>query len=122
MSVDKGLNLIGFEASGDLSQFRFVRVDSNGQVGHAGAGEAAHGVLQNDPGAAGQAATVATLNGGVSKVEAGGSFNAGDEVTSDGSGRAVAQTTGDAGNGIAVQGAGGSGDIVSVIIRAGETL
>lgn len=88
-----------YEAGADLteSQFRFVKWDGDSVV-RAEAGEAAAGVLLNDPNEDG-AARVGYF--GVLKVEAGDTVTAGAEVTSDADGKAVAATTGDIVLGIA---------------------
>lgn len=56
------------ESSGDLSsnQYHAVKYASDGQVELAGAGEAALGILQNDPDAEGEEAAVAVI--GISKA------------------------------------------------------
>lgn len=80
-------------AGADLSaqQFRAVKLNASGQVVVAGAGEAAIGILQNNPGA-GQAATVRVA--GISKARAGGTIAAGGDVASNASGALVAATAG----------------------------
>lgn len=118
-------------AAADLSakQYRAVKVDSNGKAAVAGAGEAAIGILQNDP-ISGQAATVATV-GARSKALAGGNITAGNYVAADANGAVVAATLGrvntsDAGGavdavigsniiGIALNG-GVANDIITVLI------
>lgn len=81
-------------ANADLSsnQFYFVLVNSSGKVAlcTGAAGEGFFGVLQEKPSAAGRAAAV--RYGGISKVVCGGTFNPGDYVTSDSSGKAVKYT------------------------------
>lgn len=82
------------EAGADLSakQYYFVKLNASGQVViYATAGEAAIGVLMNEPAASGRAAEVA-LPGSVVPVQAGGSFTAGDRITGDANGKAVALT------------------------------
>ncbi len=85
---------VSFPANADFSsagQYYFVTLLSTGKIALAAgaAGEAFVGVLQGDP-KANQAGGV--RYGGISKVHCGGSFNAGDAVTSDGSGKAVKYT------------------------------
>lgn len=84
----QGLDLT-FEASGDLStkQYYAVKLDSSGQVAVAGAGEAAIGVLQNTPAAAGRAATVRVS--GVSRMKAAGVIAPGANVAPNASGLAT---------------------------------
>lgn len=83
---------VSIEASGDLStkQYYAVKVDGNGQVAVAGAGEFAVGVLQNKPAAAGRAASVRTL--GITRMVAAGVIAPGAYVASDASGKATTAT------------------------------
>lgn len=85
-----------FEAATNLSakQFFAVKLDSNGQVAVAGAGEKAIGILQNKPDAQGKAATVRVS--GISRMYAGGVIAPGADVAADAAGEgktAVANTT-----------------------------
>lgn len=73
-------------------QYYFVKLDANGQIVVAGSGNYAIGVVQDKP-AAGQVGSVCGP-GDVTKVYCGGTFAAGDEVSSDSSGKAVAATSG----------------------------
>lgn len=117
-------------ANADFSsagQFYFVGINSSGKIVlcAGAAGEAFVGVLQNDP-KANEAASF--RYGGISKVVCGGSFNAGDYVTSDGSGKAVKYTkatvftgtpyvvSGSSVYGIALQ-AGANNQLAAVIIN-----
>lgn len=93
---DQGAIDLTFEASGDLStkQYFAVKLDSNGQIAVAGAGEKAIGILQNKPAAAGRAGTVRVF--GVSRMYAGGVIAPGANVAADAAGEgktAVANTT-----------------------------
>jgi hypothetical protein len=72
-------------------QFYAVKIDSNGKAALAGAGEAAIGIVQNNPGA-GQPASV--MVSGSSKAVAGGSITAGDVVAANADGKLVAATKG----------------------------
>ena len=67
-------------AAGDLStyQYKFVKLSADNTVTYAGAGEAAIGVLQNKPSAAGQAARVRVF--GVTRVVGGVTIAYGDKV------------------------------------------
>lgn len=78
-------------AAADLSakQFHFVKVDSNGKAAVAGLGEAAIGVLQNNPGD-GQAATIRIS--GKSKVVADAAITAGALLKSSADGQAATAT------------------------------
>jgi hypothetical protein len=100
-----------FIAGADLSaaQFRFVTAGATG-VTLTGAGEAADGVLLNDP--ANDAAATVVVFGRVI-VEAGGTITAGAEVTADADGKVVAATTGDIVLGKALE-AGVDGQLISV--------
>jgi hypothetical protein len=102
-----------FVAGADLSakQYFFVKGDSTaGQVVVCGDGEAAIGVLLNDP-TSGQAAAVAVS--GKVRVEAGDTVAAGARVASDASGNAISAATGDYVVGVAVRG-GADGEIIEV--------
>lgn len=118
MSQDLG-KVVTFEAGDDLSgsQFCFVTVASDGQVDPTGDGADADGVLQNNPAAAGRAATV-MVGVGKTKIKAGGSFSRGAMLASDSTGRAVAATvTGDYFLGKALEAATGPNQYVSILFR-----
>lgn len=120
MAYDEKLRSISVEASGDLSasQFRFMVVDSNGQLAAAGAGAATDGVLQDDPDAAGKAGELGVE--GVSKCEAGAAVAAGDLVASDASGKCVTASTGNVVAGRAMSAASADGEIISVLLKDGH--
>jgi hypothetical protein len=113
---EESLSCVTVEAGQDLSasQFCFVSIAGDGQVDPTGAGAVADGVLQNDPNAAGVAATVAIA--GVSRVVCGGVVSRGALVSSDASGRAIAATTGAeiAGRALA---AGATGALIPVLLK-----
>lgn len=113
---DDSLKCVTMEAGQDLSasQFCFVTLASDGQVDPTGAGAVADGVLQNDPDAAGVAATVAIA--GISRVVCGGNITLGALVTSDAAGKAVAATTGNEVAGRAMA-AGSAGAIIPVLLK-----
>jgi hypothetical protein len=79
----------GVTAAADLSanQYQFVKESATGMVVNTTNGGRCDGVLQNAPGAAGEAAAVAI--GGVTKVKAGASFARGAALMSDAVGKAV---------------------------------
>lgn len=81
------------EAAADLSekQFYCVKIDSNGAIALAGAGEAAVGVLQNKPVAA-EAAEVMVM--GTTKAVAGAAISKGALVASDANGKLKAAVLG----------------------------
>lgn len=112
-------------ASDDFTdnQFYFVKVNSDGEIELAGDGEAALGVLQNKPGeateAAGEAASVRVY--GVSKVVAGETIAAGEEVASDADGKAKVATLGDRVLGVALLG-GDMDEIISIVLYHGPEL
>lgn len=117
MATNDNLQVISLEAGADLSakQYYFVTVAADGQVDPTGDGLAADGVVQNDPAAAGRAATVGVS--GRTKVVAGGVVTAGDEVASDTSGRAVTAATGDIILGRALSTSANAGEIISIIFN-----
>jgi hypothetical protein len=117
MALESNLTCVTLEAGGDLSagQFRFVELAADAQVDLvAAAGGDAVGVLQNDPSAAGRAATVAVL--GVSKVVAGAAVAAGARVQSDDEGRALAAASGDVVLGRALTAASAAGEVIEVLL------
>jgi len=117
MSYTLGGECITLEAGQDLSssQFFFVAVAADGQIDPAGDGAHAEGVLQNDPSAAGQAATVQIS--GVSKVVAGGAISVGDAVGSTAAGKATVAATTDSILGTALEAATTDGDVIAVLFQ-----
>lgn len=113
---EESLSCVTLEAGQDLSasQFCLVSIAGDGQVDPTGAGALPDGVLQNDPNAAGVAATVAIA--GVSRIVCGGVVSRGALIASDASGRAVAATTGAeiAGRALA---AGTAGALIPVLLK-----
>ena len=107
-------------AGEDLSsaQFKFVTLESDGQVDLAdAAGENCVGVLINDPAAA-EAATV-VMSGKV-MVTAGGTIAAGAAVATDAAGDAVTASTGNIVMGYATE-AGVDGQIIAIeLIQGGN--
>lgn len=94
MSYESTLTCITVQAGADLStkQYLFHNMASDGQIDPVGTeGIDAMGVLQNDPDAAGKAATLAVA--GVTKVVAAGAIDPGGKVMSDNTGKAVAAST-----------------------------
>ncbi len=108
-------NIPGLKAGADLStkQFFAVKVDTDGDVVLAGAGEVAVGILQDKPAADGRAATVA--DGGVSKCVFGATVAPGALVMSDANGKLITATTGNYVIGICREG-GDADEIGSVIL------
>ena len=110
---------IALPSSGDLSerQYRFVRLNSSGQIVLVGSvGGTAIGVLQDKPTAANQAASV-MVGPGVTKIVAGGNFNAGDDLKSDGQGRAISAGGSDALGYALEANTSGEGAIVSMLFQ-----
>lgn len=100
-------------AGADLSAklYYIAKVDTDEDIILCGDGQAALGVIREGA-TAGNPVTV--LTGGIAKVIAGASFNAGVLVASDGNGKAVLATTGEYAIGMALTASGGDGEIVSV--------
>ena len=100
------------------AQFKFVTLESDGQVDLAdAAGENCVGVCINDP-AAGEAATV-VMSGKV-MVTAGGTIAAGAAVATDASGDAVTATTNNIVMGYATE-AGVDGQVIAIeLIQGGN--
>lgn len=121
MAAESNLDNRTFQAGQDLSsnQYYFVTLASDGQIDPTGNGAQATGILQNDPAAAGRAATVAV--GGRSKVVAGtGGITVGATVASDANGAAVAAASGDVILGICRE-AAAAGEIGSVELTVPST-
>lgn len=97
---------VSLPASTDLStkQYYAVKLDSNGQVALAGAGECAIGILYSKPSAQGTIASVRPLDGRKALGFAGGTIAKGALVAADANGKFVTATKGstdtsDAGSG-----------------------
>lgn len=117
MAYEENLQTISKQAGSDLSsrQYRFMTVNSSSQLAVAGAGVAVEGILQDKPDASGRAGSLGIA--GVSKVEAGAAFTAGDDLTPDSVGRAVTAGTGDVVGATALEDASGAGSIVACLIK-----
>ncbi len=96
-----------------LKQFTFVTLDASATLSTPTAGAYAIGVIQDKP--ASGAAQVCSP-GDFSKVLCGGSFNAGDDVTTDGNGKAVEATSGDQILGKAME-AGALNKVVTILYQ-----
>jgi len=105
-------------ANEDLSsyQFRFMKINSSAKATLCGEGEAACGVLQNDPAAANRGADV-MVGTGQTKVVAGAAASCGDWVASDSVGRAVVASSSDHILGQFLEAPGEAGDVVSVLFQ-----
>ena len=103
-------------------QYRFVKIDSNGQIVLCGSGQHSIGVLQDKPGLEGGLTNIAGEPGSVcspgdiTKVACGGSFNAGGDIMSDANGNCVAATSGSFVLGVALT-AGVNGFIADIIYQ-----
>ncbi|MCC8945994.1 DUF2190 family protein [Bradyrhizobium sp. Arg62] len=106
-------------ASGDLStkQYRFVTIDSNGNVAVATRGALAIGVLQDAPAALGRACRVRAVSGTMTKVVLGGTVTKGQAGVSDANGAAVNAASSDNAYMGFFQEAGASGDIVAFLLQ-----
>lgn len=93
-----GINVgwdFSFETDIDLTgdQFKFVTLGSDGYIDVAAAGALAVGVVQDSPvGTTAQPLASQVRCGGPTKIQAGGSFNPGDLLSSDSAGKAVKYT------------------------------
>ena len=117
MGLSSAKHTITIEASADLSasQFRFMSVDSSGQLAATGDGAAADGVLQDKPAAAGRAGLLQI--GGRTKVEAGAAVTNGAQVASDSVGRVVPAASGDVILGRALNAASAAGEVIAIIFQ-----
>lgn len=122
MAIEEGLVTVSFPAGADLSadQFKLVTVNSSGQVIlTAGITDVPIGILQNNPAAAGRAATVGVF--GKSKYVSQGATIAGEVLgagTTDGALDQVASTVYPAG--VCVAGAA-DGAIGTMMVNIGLT-
>lgn len=105
----RSLNVASTFAS---KQFTFVTYSSTG-LATPSAGAYAIGVIQDKP--ASGAAQVCSP-GDFTKVQCGGSFSIGDQVTTDGNGKAVAATSGDHILGVALE-AGANTKIATILYQ-----
>jgi hypothetical protein len=106
MAFEQNLHPVALPASGDLSaaQFKFTDVDSNGRlVIPTIQGQRALGVLQDKPNALGIQGEMGVVSQ-ITKLRAGAAFNAGAELMSDSSGRAITAT--------------GSGLVIAIALEA----
>lgn len=107
-------------AGSDLSssQYYLMTINTSGQLAVATArGQRVHGVLLDDPAAAGRAGKLGFM--GEMMVECGGTFEEGDELTTDSSGKAIkADRAGDAVFGTAKE-PGASGARATVLVGIG---
>lgn len=108
-------------AGADLSalQFRFVMLNSSGQVIVTTDGGDAIGVLLNKP-TSGQVAEVQTM--GIAKVTASGNLAAGSKVSASATGKAQATATGKHVVGTLVGDPAADGDIVEVLLGSNMLL
>lgn len=116
MATDQsGLDLSGVVAGADLSSkmYCFVKVNSSGNIVLCGDGEAAVGILQNDP-ASGEVCAVRYV--GVTPVVLGSQANAGAVLASDDQGRGVAASGSDAQLGVLLAG-GATGEEREMVVR-----
>jgi hypothetical protein len=111
----KSINVTATFAS---KQYTFVTLDTNGQLATPSAGADAIGVIQDNP-ASGPGAVCSP--GDITKVKCGGSFDAGDYVTTDGSGLAVEATSGDHILGQALA-AGALNAIATILFQSGSAI
>lgn len=111
-----------FRSNGTIAINRFVKQDTSLDrcVVQAAAGtDKIFGVSTE----AGTATNFIGVQGyGIAKVEAGAAVSKGNQVTSDGSGRAVNVATGDNPAGIALTAAGAAGDIIEVYLHGGPNV
>ena len=117
MAYEEQLQSISVAAGADLSekQYRFMTINSSGELAATGDGLKADGVLQNKPDAQGR--TGALGISGVSKLEAGAAITAGDDLAPDSVGRGVtASVTGDVVAARALEDASGAGSIIAVLL------
>jgi hypothetical protein len=110
----EALTTVTYEAGQDLSakQYYFVSQATDGQIDPTGDGAFACGILQNNPNAAGKAASVGIA--GVSRVVAGAAFEEGVLLGADSAGKAVTATSAEYILAVSKEASGAAGDIVAV--------
>jgi hypothetical protein len=118
MAFEERLESITVVAGADLSAGQYRAIQNDGTL--AGAGEVAVGILQNDPAAAGRAATVGV--GGVTKVTAGAAFAAGAKLMSDANGRLITATATNHVLAMARTAAGAADEVASALIVSPHVL
>ena len=120
MAVQESRDTRTFIAGENLatSQFKFVTLESDGQVDLAdAAGENCIGVVLNDPAAGGEATIVVS---GKTVVQAGGTIAAGANIATAADGQAVTASTGNVIMGYALE-AGVDGQTIAVeLIQGGN--
>lgn len=93
--INVGWDFPGFQTDIDMTgnQFKFVLLGSDGYLDVCTAGARAIGVMQDAPaGTVAQPLASQVRCGGPTKIQAGGTFNAGDLLSSDSAGKAVKYT------------------------------
>ena len=113
---------ITYTATAAIPQGRFVVSGANGQVTLAGANAEAIGVSLEAAAAAGDAISVAALDGAKVEVEAGAAIDvssAAQDITSDASGRAVVAGTGERILGYALSSAGAAAEFITATVQKG---
>lgn len=106
-----------YRAAEDIPAYRFVKFASDGEIATASAGsDNIIGVSEEINNKAGMA-TDTYIAGSFAEVMAGGTFVAGDMLTTDAEGRAVIATPEDNIAAVALQDATAEGDIVQVVVQ-----
>jgi hypothetical protein len=121
MAVENLAKTISYPVSESMAnqQYRFMTLESGGQVHHSSDGGDAIGILQDDPAAADRAGNV-MVGYGESKVEAGGVCTLGGYAASDALGRAVDAVSGDIILGwFSREAAAAAGEIITVLFQKG---
>ena len=121
MATEHLINVTSFPADGDESaeQYTFYAIDADGRVDQATANNGTDrviGILQNKPAAEDRGAAIAMV-GSISKLVAGASFNEGDTLRPDATGRGIVTTT-DAHyyGAIALTASGGANEVIEALI------
>ena len=103
-------------------QYRFISLAVDGQIDPTGYGLESQGVIQNDPSAAGRAASVVSVLGDLTKLEAGGVVRVGREVMSDAVGRGIEATAGGRVQAIAHSASAAAGQIITAQLTKGGNI
>lgn len=121
MAYEEQLRTVSYEAGQDLSnaQYLFVVQAADKQVDPVAVlGARASGILQNNPGAVGRAASVA-IAGSISKLRVGGVVAVQANVTAAADGRGVTAETGHHINAIALEASAAANDVITVQMLEG---
>lgn len=112
-----------FKSGGTIAINRWVKQDTTQDravLQAAAASDVLLGVAQ-EAGTSSNHIGVQSASGTIAKIEAGAAVTRGDQLTTDGSGRAITAVTGNNTGGKALMAAGAAGDIIEVLLSTPNT-